>query len=139
MKKKTKNNKNSTLNVRNNIVPRSGDNSIVFKIWTIQRRIFDVYCLLLSRLIKYSIKLSNIYPLIFVISFSEWLSVHNLRIFKTNIGNWSIEDVKSMVNIISINARFSGSVNGSVLNVKSFENCLNGICLTYFMTDMRLA
>jgi hypothetical protein len=47
--------------------------------------------------------------------------------------------VKSMVNIISINARFSGSVNGSVLNVKSFENCLNGICLTYFMTDMRLA
>ncbi len=67
---------------------------------------------------KYWIKQSNIYPLEVVISFSEWLSVHNLRIFKINIGNWSIDDWKSIVNIISINVRFSLSENGSVLNQK---------------------
>jgi hypothetical protein len=71
-----------------------------------------------SRLIKYWIKRSNIYPLMVVISFSKRLSWHNWRILRTNIGNWSIDDSKSIVNIKSINVRFSLSVNGSVLKDK---------------------
>ena len=35
--------------------------------------------------------------------------------FKTNIGNSSVHDSKSIVNIISINVRFSWLANGRVL------------------------
>jgi hypothetical protein len=76
------------------------------------------------------------YPLELDISLFELLSTHNLRICTINIGKWSIDSSKSIVNITSMNVRCSLAANGNVLHndrcsYYSTWSCHIGILLDY--------